>query len=79
MKSIERLLQSRGIMDTITGTTTVLDKYDMRQSFAIVYPVDTTLTKVSLKMKSDGSGPRTVDLLTDFRKVSKIDVALSCS
>jgi hypothetical protein len=79
MKSIERLLQSRGIMDTITGTTTVLDKYDMRQSFTIVYPVDTTLTKVSLKMKFDGSGPRTVDLLTDFRKVSKIDVALSCS
>jgi hypothetical protein len=79
MKSIERLLKRRGIMDTITGTTTVLDKYDMRQSFTIVYPVDTTLTKVSLKMKFDGSGPQTVDLLTDFRKVSKANVALSCS
>ena len=55
MKSIERLLQSRGIMDTITGTTTVLDKYDMKQSFTIVYPEDPTLTKLSQKMTSDGS------------------------
>ena len=79
MKSIERLLQSRGIMDTITGTTTVLEKYDMKQAFTIVYPSDPTLKRVSLKLMFDGSKPQSVDLLIDFRKVSKDEVALSCA
>jgi hypothetical protein len=79
MKSIERLLQSRGIMDTITATTAVLDRYDMKQPFTIIFPMDPTLQKISLKMTFDGSAPRTVDLLVDFRKVTKEEVALSCS
>ena len=79
MKSIERLLQSRGIMDTITSTTTVLDRYDMKQPFTIIFPQDPDLKSISLKMTFDKSEPRTVDLLVDFRKVSKEEVALSCA
>jgi hypothetical protein len=79
MKSIERLLQSRGIMDTITSTTTVLDRYDMKQPFTIIFPEDISLTNISLKMTFDKSAPRTVDLLVDFRKVTKDEVALSCA
>jgi hypothetical protein len=57
MKSIERLLQSCGIMDTITATTTVLDRYDMKQPFKVIFPMDPTLQNVSLKMTFDGSVP----------------------
>jgi hypothetical protein len=79
MKSIERLLQSRGIMDTITSTTMVLDRYDMKQPFTIIFPEDPSLLNISLKMTFDKSAPRTVDLLVDFRKVTKEEVALSCA
>jgi hypothetical protein len=79
MKSIERLLQSRGIMDTITATTMVLDRYDMKQTFTCVFPKDPTLQNISLQMTFDGATPRTVDLLVDFRKVTVAEVALSCS
>jgi hypothetical protein len=77
MKSVERLLQSRGITATINGTKTLLDKYDMMQTFTIVLPTDPTLTKVALT--SVNGVPTTFDLLVDFRKVTKEQVALSCA
>jgi hypothetical protein len=79
MKSIERFLQSCGIMDTITSATTVLDRYDMKQPFTIIFPEDVSLTNISLKMTFDKRAPQTVDLLVDFRKVTKEEVALSCA
>ena len=79
MKSVERLLQSRGIMDTIDGTTTLLDKYDMKEPFTVVFPTDPTLTKVALAMNSDGTTVKTINLLVGFRKVTKTEVALSCA
>jgi hypothetical protein len=51
----------------------------MKQAFTIVYPNDPTLKRVSLRLMFDGSAPLSVDLLTDFRKVSKEEVALSCA
>jgi hypothetical protein len=79
MKSVERLLQSRGIMDTISGTETTLDKYDMKETFTIVYPEDKSLKRVKLTMNFDNSDIKHVNLLTDFRKVTVEEVALSCS
>ena len=79
MKSVERLLQSRSIMDTIEATETVLNKFDMKDPFTIVYPVDATLDRVALKMKADGSGIRSLEVLSDFRQVSTEEVALSCA
>jgi hypothetical protein len=79
MKSVERLLQSRGIMDTISGTETTLNKYDMKETFAIVYPEDKSLKRVKLSMNFDNSDVKNVNLLTDFRKVTAEEVALSCS
>jgi hypothetical protein len=79
MKSVERLLQSRGIMDTISGTETALNKFDMKETFTIVYPEDKSLRRVKLTMNFDNSNIKSVNLLTDFRKVSPDDVALSCS
>jgi hypothetical protein len=79
MKSVERLLQSRGIMDTISGTETALNKFDMKETFTIVYPEDKSLRRVKLTMNFDNSNIKSVNLLTDFRKVSTDDVALSCS
>ena len=79
MKSIERLLQSRGIMDTINGTETTLNKYDMKETFTVVFPVDETLKRVKLTMNFDKTDIKRVNLLTDFRKVSIEEVALSCS
>jgi hypothetical protein len=79
MKSIERLLQSRSIMDTIEATETVLNKFDMKDPFTIVYPEDKTLARVALKMKANGSGIRSLEILSDFRQVTIDEVALSCS
>jgi len=79
MKSVERLLQSRGIMDTISGTETSLNKFDMKETFTVVFPEDKTLKRVKLAMNFDNSNIKSVNLLTDFRKVSIDDVALSCS
>jgi hypothetical protein len=80
MKSIERLLQSRSIMDTIEATETVLNKYDMKEPFtSIVFPEDPTLKRVSLKLNINGSGIQTAKVLTDFRKLTTKEVALSCS
>jgi hypothetical protein len=80
MKSIERLLQSRSIMDTIEATETILNKYDMKEPFTnIVFPEDPTVKRVSLKLKIDGSGIRTVNVLTDFRRLTTKEVALSFS
>ena len=79
MKSIERLLQSRGIMDTISGTKTALNKYDMKETFTVVYPLDKSLKRVALTMNFDNSNIKSVDLLSDFRKVTVDEVALSCS
>jgi hypothetical protein len=76
MKSVERLLQSRGIMDTIGGTSTLLNKYDMQEPFTVVYPEDPTLKRVALQM--EGGVLKTTNLLHDFRKVTKEEVALSC-
>jgi hypothetical protein len=77
MQSVERLLQSRGIMATINGTQTLLDKYDMIETFTIVIPMDPTLKKVALT--SINGVPTTFNLLVDFRKVTKAQVALSCA
>jgi hypothetical protein len=79
MKSVERLLQSRSIMDTIEATENVLNKFDMKDPFTIVYPEDTTLARVALKMNANGSGIRSLELLSDFRQVSIEEVALSCA
>jgi hypothetical protein len=82
MKSIERLLQSlqsRSIMDKIEATETILIKFDMKDPFIIVYPEDPTLNKVSLKMMSNGSGIRSLNLPMDFRQVTVEEVALSCA
>jgi hypothetical protein len=79
MKSIERLLQSRGIMDTISGTETSLNKFDMKETFTVVFPTDKTLKRVKLAMNFNNSNIKSVNLLTDFRKVSIEEVALSCS
>jgi hypothetical protein len=79
MKSIERLLQSRGIMDTISGTKTALNKFDMKETFTVVYPADKSLKRVALIMNFDNSNIKSVDLLSDFRKVTVEEVALSCS
>jgi hypothetical protein len=79
MKIIERLLQSRGIMDIIAGTETSLNKYDMKETFTVVFLEDKTLKRVKLSMNFDNSNIRSVNLLTGFRKVSVEDVALSCS
>jgi hypothetical protein len=79
MKSVERLLQSRGIMDTISGTETALNKFDMKETFVIVYPEDKSLRRVKLTMNFDNSNIKSVNLLTDFQKVSTDDIALSCS
>jgi hypothetical protein len=77
MQSVERLLQSRGIMATINGTQTLLDKYDMIETFTIVIPTGPTLKKVALA--SVHGVPTTFNLLVDFRKVTKEQVALSCA
>jgi hypothetical protein len=80
MKSIERLLQSRSIMDTIEATDTVLTKYDMKEPFtSIVFPEDPTLKRVSLKLNINGSGIQIANVLTDFRKLTTKEVALSCA
>ena len=79
MKSVERLLQSRSIMDTIESTENVLIKFDMKEPFTIVYPEDTTLKRVALKMNASNSGIRSLDILSDFRQVSIAEVALSCA
>jgi hypothetical protein len=79
MKSIERLLQSRSILDTIEATETILTKYDMKEPFTIVFPADPTLKRVTLKLKIDGSGIQTVNVLTDFRRLTTKEVALSCA
>jgi hypothetical protein len=79
MKSVERLLQSRGIMDTISGTETTLNKFDMKETFTIVYPEDKSLKRVKLIMNFDKTDIKSVNLLTDFRKVTAEEVALSCS
>ena len=80
MKSIERLLQSRSIMDTIEATSTVLTKYDMKEPFtSIVFPEDPTLKRVALKLNFDGSDIQTANVLTDFRKLTTKQVALSCA
>ena len=79
MKSIERLLQSRSIMDTISGTETILEKYDMKEPFIIVFPSDPTLARHALTMNADRSGPKTVDLLKEFWTVTEKEVALSCA
>jgi hypothetical protein len=79
MKSVARLLQSRSIMDTISGTKTILEKYDMGQPFTIVIPKDQTLVRHELTLLADGSGPKTIDLLKEFWTVSAEEVALSCA
>jgi hypothetical protein len=79
MKSVERLLQSRGIMDTISGTETALAKYDMKETFTVVFPEDKTLHRVNLTMNFDKSNIKSVNLLSDFRKVTIEEVVLSCS
>jgi hypothetical protein len=79
MKSVERLLQSRSIMDTIEATENVLTKFDMKDPFTIVYPEDETLARVALKMKANGSGIRSLEILSDFRQVTIEEVALSCA
>jgi hypothetical protein len=79
MKSVERLLQSRSIMDTIEATENVLTKFDMKDPFTIVCPEDPTLARVALKMKANGNGIRSLDILSDFRQVTVEEVALSCS
>ena len=66
-------------MDTIEATETVLNKFDMKDPFTIVYPEDTTLSRVALKMNANGSGIRSLELLSDFRQVSIEEVALSCA
>jgi hypothetical protein len=77
MQSVERLFQSRGIMATINGTQTLLDKYDMIETFTIVLPMDPTLKKVALT--SINGVPTTFNLLVDSCKVTKEQVALSCA
>ena len=79
MKSIERLLQSRSIMDTISGTDTILEKYDMKEPFTIVFPSDPTLKRHALLMNADNSGPKTINLLKEFWTVTEKEVALSCA
>jgi hypothetical protein len=79
MNSIERLLQSRSIMDTIEATETILTKNDMKEPFTIVFPEDSTLKRVALKLKIDGSVIRTANVLRDFRRLTTKEVALSCS
>ena len=79
MKSVERLLQSRSIMDTIEATETILNRFDMKDPFTIVYPEDETLDRVALKMKPNGGEIRSLNILTDFRQVSIEEVALSCA
>jgi hypothetical protein len=78
MKSVARLLQCRSIMDTISGTKTILEKYDMGQPFTVVIPKDPTLVRHELTLLHDGSGPKTIDLLKEFWTVSAEEVALSC-
>jgi hypothetical protein len=51
----------------------------MKETFTIVYPEDKSLRRVKLTMNFDNSNIKSVNLLTDFRKVSTDDVALSCS
>jgi hypothetical protein len=75
MKSVERFLH-RGITDTIGSTSTLLNKYDIKEPFTVVFPEDPTLKSVALQMT--GSDIQSIDLLNDFRKVSKSEVALSC-
>ena len=79
MKSVARLLQSRSIMDTISGTKTILEKYDMGQPFTVVIPKDPTLVRHELTLLNDGSAPKTINLLKEFWTVSAEDVALSCA
>lgn len=79
MKSVERLLQSRSIMDTIEATETILNRFDMKDPFTIVYPEDETLDRVALKMKPNGGGIRSLEILSDFRQVTVEEVALSCA
>jgi hypothetical protein len=80
MKSIEHLLQSRSIMDTIEATDTVLTKYDMKEPFtSIVFPEDPTLKRVPLKLNITGSDIQTANVLTDFCKITTKEVALSCA
>jgi hypothetical protein len=79
MKSIECLLQSRGIMDTISGTKTALNKFDMKETFTVVYPADKSLKRVALIMNFDNSNIKSVDLLSDFLEVTVEEVAFSCS
>jgi hypothetical protein len=79
MKSIERLLQSRSIMDTISGTETILEKYDMKEPFTIVFPSDPTLARHALTMRADRSGPKTINLLKEYWTVTEEEVALSCA
>jgi hypothetical protein len=80
MKSIERRLQSRSIMDTIEATDAVLTKYDMKELFtSIVFPEDPTLKRVLLKLNINGSGIQIANVLTDFRKLTTKEVALSCA
>jgi hypothetical protein len=66
-------------MDTIEATETVLNKFDIKDPFTIVYPEDKTLARVALKMKANGSGIRSLEILSDFRQVTIDEVALSCS
>ena len=80
MKSIERLLQSRSIMDTIEAIDTVLTKYDMKEPFtSIVFPKYPTLKRVTLKLNINGSGIQITNVLTGFRKLTTKEVALSCA
>lgn len=66
-------------MDTISGTETILEKYDMKEPFTIVFPCDPTLARHALTMSADRSGPKTINLLKEYWTVTEEEVALSCA